>query len=548
MQKTCATCAAGFEVTDVESNILSTIKVPEPEQCPACRRQQRLLFRNFFYLYHRTCDLTKKKIISMYDEDVPFPVYETHEWWSDRWDALTHGLKWSEDIPFFDQLKTLHETVPRMSVMNTASDNTDYCNMCFYSRNCYLVHGCVNSEDCMYGHIVWRSKDCYDCLYLYQCEWCCECIDCIGCHSLSYSQDCDNCSDSMFLIRCTGCKDCLGCVGLKNKQYYIFNEKHTKEEYQKKLSELQTGSSAIVKIAKEKVRELCSQEIVKNYHGYNSENVTGDYLYNSHNIIAGYDLKECEDSAHIATCESFKDCMDCNFSGTAAEWSYQCLTIEGHSLISCHTCLKGCANLLLCDNCYACKDCIGCVGLKNKQYCILNTQYKKEEYETLKKEIIEHLQSLNEYGTFFPSSMSPFGYNESIAYHYFPLEKEEVLKRGWKWKEEQEKSEQYLGAKMSIPENIADVTDDITSKIFTCESTGKLYKILPQELAFYRQRQLPLPRQCFDARIAVRFAARNPRVLWDRECAKCSKAIQTTYAPERLETVYCESCYLAEVY
>jgi hypothetical protein len=41
---------------------------------------------------------------------------------------------------------------------------------------------------------------------------------------------------------------------------------------------------------------------------------------------------------------------------------------------------------------------------------------------------------------------------------------------------------------------------------------------------------------------------RNPRKLRDRTCAKCWIDITTTYAPERLETVYCESCYNHEIY
>jgi len=30
--------------------------------------------------------------------------------------------------------------------------------------------------------------------------------------------------------------------------------------------------------------------------------------------------------------------------------------------------------------------------------------------------------------------------------------------------------------------------------------------------------------------------------------AKCSKSIQTSYSPERPEIVYCEQCYLQEIY
>ena len=38
-----------------------------------------------------------------------------------------------------------------------------------------------------------------------------------------------------------------------------------------------------------------------------------------------------------------------------------------------------------------------------------------------------------EWGEFFPSSLSPFGYNETVASEYFPLSKEEALKQGFNW-------------------------------------------------------------------------------------------------------------------
>lgn len=36
--------------------------------------------------------------------------------------------------------------------------------------------------------------------------------------------------------------------------------------------------------------------------------------------------------------------------------------------------------------------------------------------------------------------------------------------------------------------------------------------------------------------------------LYARECAKCATQIQTSYSPDRPEIVYCEQCYLKEVY
>jgi hypothetical protein len=343
-------------------------------------------------------------------------------------------------------------------------------------------------------------------------------------------------------------------VGLHDKQYHIFNVPHTKEEYRQKLSSLNTGNVQTIAMAKERVKALIGKEIVKYYHGFNCENVIGDYLYNCKNIVEGYDLKNCEDCLYGATLESFKDSADCNFSGliagAQAELCYQCLTIGSSvRLLGCHCCQQNNADLFYCDNCYSCKDCFGCVGLKQKRYCILNKQYTKEEYESLLPKFVSHMKSIGEWGQFFPRDLSPFGYNETMAQEYFPMAKEQVLKKGWKWKEEPEDEERsYLGPPVAIPEDIKDADDPICSAILRCEVTGKLFKIIPQEFQFYRTMKLPLPRKCFVQRLRERFALRNPRTLWNRTCQKCKKAIETTYAPERPEIVYCENCYLKEVY
>ncbi len=192
----------------------------------------------------------------------------------------------------------------------------------------------------------------------------------------------------------------------------------------------------------------------------------------------------------------------------------------------------------------------GCVGIKNKKYCILNQQYSREEYETLVPRIIEHMRKMGEWGQFFPAETSAFGYNESMASAYFPLSRAEVLRRGWHWRdvpEEQPQAERIIEAK-DLPDRIDDVSDDILRSAIRCPATGRLFKVIKQELSYYRAHKIPLPRLHPDERHRRRIALRNPRKLWERSCACCAKPIFTSYAPERPERVYCEECYLREVY
>ncbi|MBN1258969.1 hypothetical protein JXA05_04410 [Candidatus Peregrinibacteria bacterium] len=544
--KICKQCATGFEVRDADRRFYETVGVSEPQMCPDCRMQRRMMFRNFFNLYHRKCDLTGKQIVSMYDVDAPFPVYEMYEWWSDKWDGLSYGIDVDLNRPVFDQLKILHRAVPRMNISNINCENTDYCNFSFSSRNCYLVFGNVGNEDCVYGHIVWQSKDCYDCLYTYASRFCYECADCFQCHSLSFSVNCDNCSEGRFLHNCVGCRDCFGCVGLKDKQFHIFNKSYSKTDYEAKIREFNSGNIQLVGIAQKKLQELIGQEIVKYYHGYNCENVTGDYLYNCKNVFRSFDLKNCEDCAYSATLDRFINSYDCNFSAPPSEWCVNCLTCTGQNMKMCHSCLHS-ADMAYCDFCMNCKDCFGCAGLKNKQYCVFNKQYSKGEYEKLTARLVVHMKAMGEWGEFFPADFSPFAYNETIASEYYPLSKLAAGKQGLRWKEKNEEKN-YKGPKYQIPDDIKDVPDNICKQILLSEKSAMPYKIIPQELKFYRENHISIPRLTPDERHWERLKKRNPRILWDRKCDNCGKAIKTTYSPDRPEKVYCEACYLNAVY
>ncbi len=198
--------------------------------------------------------------------------------------------------------------------------------------------------------------------------------------------------------------------------------------------------------------------------------------------------------------------------------------------------------------CQSCKNIFGCVGLRNKEYCIFNKQYCAEEYGRLAAKLAAHMTRSGEWGEYFPMSLSHFAYNHSLAQEYFPIEKSFAQAQNWKWGEEKQVLTITEGQGVKIPETIEEVTDSILSSPLTCEKSGKLYKLTPKELQFYRKHGIPLPRLCPDQRHIRRLAQRAPRNLWQRRCAKTGREIWTTFSPERPEIVYSEEAYRDEVY
>ncbi|MDD5740031.1 MAG: hypothetical protein PHO20_04665, partial [Candidatus Peribacteraceae bacterium] len=84
-----------------------------------------------------------------------------------------------------------------------------------------------------------------------------------------------------------------------------------------------------------------------------------------------YYSRNCVDTLVVRECERCYECVDCR---------------KLHSCFYCRDC-HNCRDLLYCYDLQGCHDCIGCAGLRQKSYCILNTQYTEEEFKKRRKEL-----------------------------------------------------------------------------------------------------------------------------------------------------------------
>lgn len=185
------------------------------------------------------------------------------------------------------------------------------------------------------------------------------------------------------------------------------------------------------------------------------------------------------------------------------------------------------------------------MSLKQNEFCILNVQYSQDEYYELLNQIIEDMKRSKEFGEFFPTSLSPFGYNESKASEWFPRSKEEVVKRGWQWSDFDPPTTEGLKiiSNKELPELIEDVSDDILNCAIRCEVSGKPFRVIAPDLKFYRGRGVSIPKLCAKERQKARIQAENPRVLIERSCEECHSPVQTTYPVNRPEKLLCDRCY-----
>lgn len=497
--------------------------------------QRRFALRNETNLYRRTCALTGKPMIALYSEDKPYTIYSESAWASDAWEPMDYAVAFDFSKTFFEQFGELMHRVPRRGMhQDGTSENCDFTSFGMNNKNCYLAFSCGVAEDVYYSTWVYFAKNCIDCMFCFKGELLYECVDCHECYHTFYSHDCRNCQDSMLLEDCRNCRHCIGCKNLREKEYHIYNKPVSREEFETKRSELLNGGIDAEKTTFNQWRVTLPTPYA---HITRSDNCSGDYIDEAKNCIDCFGVQlNMEDSRHCQMCGwNAKDMMDCSCAGKNANILYEMhSTANGTHSCMCDSFSGNCEHVYYCENIKNAAHCFGCIGLSNKKFHILNKQYAEQEYFDLLPRIIEHMRAGHEWGEFFPVSISPFAYNETFAQEHFPLSKEEVLTKGWKWKD-------IAGEPPQVPEAMLDTA-------IICEATGQPFRIIKQELEFYRREGLPLPRLHPDERRRRRLAMRTPYKIWNRECAKCQKPIATSYAPERPEIVYCERCYLETVY
>jgi hypothetical protein len=597
--KQCQNCKNQFTIEPEDFAFYAKIKVPPPTFCPECRMVRRMTFRNERSLYKRKCDAPahNEEIISIYHKDSPVKVYDQKYWWSDEWDPMEYGRDYDFNKPFFEQFYNLMRIMPMLTIVNMESINCDYSSHVWRSKNCYLCIFSGESEDCAYCDVIFKGKNIIDSTWVMRSDKCYWCINCSNSYNTYFCQNINNCLDSYFLYNCKNCSNCFGCVNLRNKQYHIFNKPYSKEEYKKKLEEFDLGNSHTIEELKQRFQNYKLQFLHRYAYFINCINVVGNNVANSRNCANCFDIEGgVENSKNIILAGlGLKDSYDIYNGGTKGDLFYESIDVgEGQKIFFVNGSFRGSFNISYSQYCYNSSNIFGCIGLRNKQYCIFNKQYSKEEYEKLVPKIIEHMNSMPytdkkgriyKYGEFFPSELSPFSYNETIAQEYFPLTKEQALEKGYSWKNPEERNIKPDIKTEQLPDHIKEVKDDILDKVIQCghskikedgtletacnEQCVTAFKIIKPELEFYRKMNLPLPRLCPNCRHYQRIKQRNPLKLWHRKCQcngeksnngvyqntiqhfhgtePCPNEFETTYAPERPEIVYCEKCYQAEV-
>lgn len=528
--------------------------IPRPTLCPEERERRRMSRRNERNLYHNSCEVTWDKIISNHATHRTHKIVHPDVWKSDTFDPLVYWKDVDFSKSIMEQIHNVQKNVPALSLSVEWNENADYINNSWRNKNCYLIFYSDYNKDCCYTDYTFHSENCIDCYYVQYWQQCYNCIGCSRIHTCFSCQDSCDCSSSYYLSSCKNCKNCIGCVWLTNKEYCIFNKQKTKEQFE---TFLNTYKQLIhTEKFKEKV-DWFFQTFPRRWSNIQtSEKCFWDNIEFSKKIHFWHNCEHSNSSAYLSDCQYCSDSYDITGWGWEELWwklLYEWETVWSGAYKCCFNSdvYDQCENMLYSRYCMWSKNCFWCVSLRFKEYCIFNKQYTQDGYEKMIPKIINHMTKEWSRWEFFPTELSPYPYNKSLAHEIYPLQKEDALAR-WYTRDEKESKINIPVAMQTITANdlpkIQNASNEILKKVIICTTTWKPFRITQMELEFCRKHSIPLATHHPTQRHVHRLEKRPPRSLHLRTCDKTGEEILSVYPQDVPFKVYSQEAYQQEMF
>ncbi len=481
LNKVCSDCKSEFKIDSGDLILYEKVGLKIPEQCFECRLKQYAAFWPFGKFRKGTSDLSNESLITILPNQARYPIYKSHEWHGDAWEASNFSQDYDPSRPFFDQLKELQEKVPRPHQVGKDNVKCDWSDDVWHSKNCYLTRSVFKCEDISYGYRVVECKNSFDIAHSFNLQNCYDCTLCHNSFNLNFCENSKDCIDSYFLFDGRNCQNCFMSYNLRNKQYCIRNVQYTKEEYQKLIQEIKLDSYKNIENLKSEFENILKNQAVhRENFNLKTTDSKGNYMTNCDKCVNIFSYEDSQNCRNQLRGLGNKDCIDGMgiFGKVEVSGNNSCVLYSYSVKHSSWSMGRYSEYLDMCDEV---EYCFGCVGLKKKKYCILNKQYSKEEYEKLREQIIADMEARGEYGKFLPYSMGLCGYNLSTAIVYFPdFKKEDILQKGGYWSEEDLSSGDGMPS-LELPDSILETKADIITQALICPETHYRFNISEAE-------------------------------------------------------------------
>lgn len=405
--------------------------------------------------------------------------------------------------PFFDIYKKLWDSVNLPpTILFGSCENANFSDQTVSSKNCYLSYVVIRDcEDVLYSVSVKEgSKNILNSLMVR--DWSDTVFyskGIISSFSVFYSHFITNSSNIWFSSNLVWCTECVGCQNLDNQSYCIKNKKYAKEEYlrlKKQLLAQQQKFSGWQQWISHNGLNRGSESIV---HG--NANIQSDNLENAY---MNYQVSEGRNTILVWGKLQWERVYDAFLQTPPESDIYGVFSTGYGSHIYLSHQIKGWSVIFYSYLLDECSFCLGCIGLKNKSYCIFNKQYTKEERHQKVEIIFWKMENEWILWNFFPWSLNPFYFNDTAASLIEDFTKEEVEAQ-WYLRRDEElavdipdrmdvvKSEELATYESRI-DGVWTIDPTILKKVIKDEAWN-VYRIIKMEYDFLVKHWLPLPRK-----------------------------------------------------
>jgi hypothetical protein len=504
MNRICAISGEEFEVPEAELRLRDKFGLKDPPAiAPQYRMRELGAFWNHWNLYRRKSDKSGQNIIAVFSEKCPYPVWHHKEWVEQ---AGPPGQAFNESRPIFEQMWDFFPKSPIPHNTGAGSQNCEYADDWWYSKNSYLCHSGLNNEDVRYLYRTVAMKDSEFCVFSFHSELCVDLANCWRCFEVIYAVNCNNCMHSAFLYDCRNCSHCLFCCNLRHKKYCVNNRQVTQTEYETIRKKWDFSSRQVFEQAKGQFLQMVDTQAFHRAQQIDRcENSHGDYLENTKNCYNCYFAELAEDCVNFVRGHKLKDQLD-SVGNLMCELAYYTSLAQdtAYDIRFCFNVVQ-CRFLQYCGFCFQCEHCFGCCGLVGKKYCIFNTAYAEQDYHRLLNVILGKMKQTGEYGRFFPGYFAANPYDESWAAVHFPLTTSEQQRLGFRVSENIERrNEDYLSPS-AVPDRPDQAGSDTAQRVFWDEAAKRPFKILGEDVQFSQKLGIPLPLTYYARRLQENF-------------------------------------------
>ena len=449
-------------------------------------------------------------MISVYPPINRMKVTDADKYMSDR-DSLMVDYEVAGDS-FFDKIKALFLTVGMPNLLSFyQNENCDYANITIHSKNIYLTFWSVWCENVMYSYLIKdNSSDVIASVMAWDnCSVVFESSAILRSHNIFYSRNIADSSDMRFCQNMQWCSECIHCSWLHNKTYCIDNIELSKEEYLIKKNEFLSDKNKFY--SRRQGWELAN---------YGSNNVTWSAIIKSNEVANWrfvYQVSWWRNICFAGSANGNQNVYDAIFFGSPSGDNVYAVAWWGSGIqnMYCSTHVNWWSDVYYCLFMENCSFCLWCVGLKNKEYCIFNKQYTKEERYAKVDEIFSEMEREWTLWSFFPWSINPFYFNDTAAHLLEPsIGRDEVTWLWYLWRDEPIRvdipdwMETVKASELEQFEWYKDGTwmiDPLILKKVIIDPEWNSYRVVKLEYDFLVKHGLPLPRKHWLERMKENF-------------------------------------------